>query len=429
MSLFLIIVLITLPAFFAACELAILRLRPSRVEKLIEENKKGSLALNRLQRRLRRTLVLVQLGTTLSMIGIGWGSKALSNQISNTQGSFEIFLDFSIFFTIAILTTFLGGLIPKAMVLNRPETAALTLSPLLEAVMATISPLISLSEKVTAILLKTFGLNNQWDSLASALSAGELENLIESGRVTGLHPNEKNILEGVFALRDTRVQEIMVPRSGMVTLPRTVSFKELMLKVHQTKHARFLVTGKSLDEVLGVLDLRLLAENIAKGNMEPDTQLEQFINPVPRVLETATLDEILPLIKSGNPFLLVVDEHGGTEGLITAADLTGEIVGEEIQPESKSPDIKQIDENPKIWLATGNIEIEELNRKLNIDLPEVANHHTLAGFLLEEFQQIPAIGEVLINQGIQFEISSMKGPRIHRVRITLPSRQNKHNSN
>ena len=419
-------ILIALTAFFAAGELAVLRLRPSRVERLIEENQSGANSVNRLQRKLRMLLMVTQLGITFSLVGMGWSINDLSRAWWPPEAQSKLIWEMLLFISCVTLLTLLGGLIPKALVLSRTEKAALSLSPLLELIMRGIAPILFLLEKISSSLFKVVGLNTRWDSLVSALSAGELETLIERGGVTGLRPDEKNILEGVFALRDTQVREIMVPRSGMVTLPSNVNFSQLMKEVHLSRHARFLVTDKSLDDVLGVLDLRQLADPISKGTMQLDTCLREYVQSVPKVLETCTLDKILPLIKSGNPFLLVVDEHGGTEGLITSADLTGEIVGDEIDS-AKDPFLKQITILPEKWLSAGDLEIIEINRQLVIDLPESNDYHTLAGFLLEKFQQVPAKGDSLLDNGIHFEIISMKGPRIETVKILLPSKASTEN--
>lgn len=120
-------------------------------------------------------------------------------------------------------------------------------------------------------LLHLLGLPRNWDQLVPVLSAGELETLIESNSVTGLMPDERNILEGLFSLRDTPVREVMVPRSGMVTLPIGVRFAQMMEVVHATHHARFPVIGQSLDDVRGLLDLRRLAEPMARGELQGDT--------------------------------------------------------------------------------------------------------------------------------------------------------------
>jgi len=163
-----------------------------------------------------------------------------------------------------------------------------------------------------------------------------------------------------------------------------------------------------------------LAKPISKGQLGSNTSLEQFLLPVTKVLETSSLAEILPLVRDYNPFLLVVDEHGGTEGLITAADLTGEIVGDEIQNNRTYSDMKQLDNSSQKWSTAGKAEIIEINKKLGCFIPEGSDYHTLAGFLLEKFQMVPKIGDVLEFQKIRFEIISMSGPKIDRVKIILP---------
>ena len=420
MRLLLLIVLLLLPAFFAAVEVSLLRLRPSRVQVLTEEGVPGAPAVQRLQRRLRRALLMSQLGVTLSLVALGWVARGLGHQWWPHDAQAGRWWDLLWFVLLVALATLLAGLLPRAWVLNRPERAALRLAPLLEVVMRVLRPLLTLLEGCGTVLLRLVGLTPRWDALVPGLTAGELETLIETGGVTGLRPDERNILEGVFALRDTQVREVMVPRSGMVPLPVEVRFAELMEAVHRTRHARFPVIGQSLDDVRGVLDLRRLAEPIARGALQEDSPLEPYLLPAQRVLETSTLAELLALIRSGHPLLLVVDEHGGTEGLVTAADLTGEIVGEEVEPEPAVPDLQALPDQPGVWLVAGDLEIFELNRQLGLELPEATDHHTLAGFLLERLQHIPAPGEALRHQGLHFEIFEMEGPRIVRVRLLIP---------
>ena len=416
----LLIALLVLPAFFAAAEVALLRLRPSRVHELREEGLPGAPAVERLQRRLRTVLLMTQFGTTLSLVALGWIARGFGQRWWPMETPAGRWWDLAWFLVLVVLATLLSGLLPRALVLSRPEPAVLQLSPVLETTMQVLRPLLSVLEVIASLLLRLVGLKPRWDALVPALTAGELETLVESGGVTGLRPDERNILEGVFALRDMQVREVMVPRSGMVTLPVEVRFAELMEAVHRTRHARFPVIGQSLDDVRGVLDLRQLAEPIARGELQKDSALEPYLSPAERVLETSNLAELLAIIRSGHPLLLVVDEHGGTEGLVTAADLTGEIVGDEPEHERAEPDLQAIDGEEGAWLVAGDLEIFELNRQLNLDLPEASDHHTLAGFLLERLQHIPAAGEALRHNGVQFEIITMKGPRIVQVRLVIP---------
>ena len=412
--------LLLFPAFFAASELSFLLIRPSKVLRLIEEKKEGAFSILKIQKRFRSSLIASQFGVTISLIAIGWVSNSLANDYWRENIFQNRFYDLLLFLFIVFIVTLISGLIPKAMVINNPESAALLLTTIFNAVRKVMQPIITVIEFFASACLGLLNLNNKWDSLNSGLSAGELETLIETNNVTGLKPDEKNILEGVFALKDTQVKEVMVPRSEMVTLPKNITFSELMKKVHKTRHARFFVIGESLDDVLGVLDLRYLAKPISKSEMEANTLLEPYLLPVTKVIETSSLAEIFPLVRDYNPFLLVVDEHGGTEGLITAADLNGEIVGEEMLNNRIYSDMKMLDNFSKRWSIAGKAEIVEINKKLGCLIPEGVDYHTLAGFLLEKFQLVPKIGDVLVFNKIKFEIISMSGPKIDRVKIILP---------
>ena len=424
MKITLLFLLLIFPAFFAASELSFLLIRPSKVLRLIEEKRKGAFSILKIQKRFRSSLIASQFGVTISLIAVGWLSKALANDFWNVNKFSNRIYDLLLFLFIVLIVTLISGLIPKALVINNPESAALRLTTIFDAVRKGMQPIVSVIEFFASACLRLFNLNNKWDSLNSVLSAGELETLIETDNVTGLKPDEKNILEGVFALKDTQVKEVMIPRSEMVTLPKNITFAELMKQVDKTRHARFFVIGESLDDVLGVLDLRYLAKPISKSEMEANTLLEPFLLPVTKVIETCSLAEILPIVRDYNPFLLVVDEHGGTEGLITAADLTGEIVGEEMLNSRVYSDMKMLDNFSKKWSIAGKAEIIEINKKLGCFLPEGADYHTLAGFLLEKFQMVPKIGDSLDFKNVKFEIISMSGPKIDRVKIFLPKSQN-----
>ena len=420
MKITLLLLLLIFPAFFAASELSFLLIRPSKVLRLIEEKRKGAFSILKIQKRFRSSLIASQFGVTISLIAVGWLSKGLANDFWNVNKFSNRIFDLLLFLFIVLIVTLISGLIPKALVINNPESAALRLTTIFDAVRKGMQPIVSVIEFFASACLRLFNLNNKWDSLNSVLSAGELETLIETDNVTGLKPDEKNILEGVFALKDTQVKEVMIPRSEMVTLPKNITFAELMKQVDKTRHARFFVIGESLDDVLGVLDLRYLAKPISKSEMGANTLLEPFLLPVTKVIETCSLAEILPIVRDYNPFLLVVDEHGGTEGLITAADLTGEIVGEEMLNSRVYSDMKMLDNFSKKWSIAGKAEIIEINKKLGCFLPEGADYHTLAGFLLEKFQMVPKIGDSLEFKNIKFEIISMSGPKIDRVKIFLP---------
>ena len=297
MKIILLFFLLLFPAFFAASELSFLLIRPSKVLRLIEEKKKGALSILKIQKRFRSSLIASQFGVTISLIAIGWLCNSIANDYWKENILSNQFYDLLLFFFIVVIVTLASGLIPKALVINNPESSALRLTTIFDAVRKGMKPITTIIEFFTSACLGFFNLNNKWDSLNSVLSAGELETLIETDNVTGLKPDEKNILEGVFALKDTQVKEVMIPRSEMVTLPKNITFSELMKQVHKTRHARFFVIGESLDDVLGVLDLRYLAKAISKGEMAANTLLETFLLPVTKVIETCSLAEIFPIVR------------------------------------------------------------------------------------------------------------------------------------
>ena len=187
-----------LPAFFAASELSVLLLRPSKVLRLIEEKRKGAYSILKIQKRFRSSLITSQFGVTISLVAIGWIGKSIASSVWTINSFKSRFFDLFLFFIIVLISTLVSGLIPKALVINNPETAALRLTTIFEAVRKGMKPVVSILELFASACLRLFNLNNKWDSLNSGLSAGELETLIETNNVTGLKPDEKNIIEGVL---------------------------------------------------------------------------------------------------------------------------------------------------------------------------------------------------------------------------------------
>ena len=412
--LLLIPLLMAVLAFCLAAELALLRLRPTQVQELTPINPAAADTLERLQRRPLRALILTQWGSCFALLALGWLARALLPDGLQNSGLAVVLL-----LGLTLLVALGASLLPKAMVLHQPERAALALGPQLWMATTLLNVPLRVLERCSLSLLSLFRLPHNWHDLAPPLSAGELETLIETDNVTGLQPDERLILEGAFSLRDTLVREVMIPRSQMVTLPADVTFRQLMAAVQNTRHARFPVLGQSLDDVKGLLDLRSLAGPLGQGKIHGDTPMQPYLAPLQCIAETASLAELLAAIRDDTPMLLVVDDHGGTEGLVTIADLTSEIVGEDEDAANGEPvAVKAL--APGHWCLAADLEIDELNRQLHISLPQSEKHHTLAGFLLEQFQRIPAVGESLHWHELHFVVQRLKGPRITHVELRMP---------
>ena len=413
--LLLIPLLMAVLAFCLAAELALLRLRPTQIQELAAINPAAAATVERLQRRPLRALILTQWGSCFALLALGWLARALLP--GNLQGNGLVAI--ILLLGLTLLPALGASLLPKAMVLHQPERAALALGPQLQMAATLLNIPLRVLERCSLSLLNLFRLPRNWHDLAPPLSAGELETLIETDNVTGLQPDERLILEGAFSLRDTLVREVMIPRSEMVTLPADVTFCQLMAAVQNTRHARFPVLGQSLDDVKGLLDLRSLAGPLGQGEIHGNTPMEPYLAPLQCITETASLAELLAVIRDGTPMLLVVDDHGGTEGLVTIADLTSEIVGDEEDADNGEPvAVKAL--APGHWCLAADLEIDELNRQLRISLPQSEKHHTLAGFLLEQFQHIPTVGESLHWHELHFMVQRLKGPRITHVELRMP---------
>ncbi|MCY4054457.1 MAG: hemolysin family protein [Cyanobacteria bacterium MAG CAR4_bin_6] len=418
--LLLIPLLMAVLAFCLAGELALLRLRPTQVQELTPINPSAATTVERLQRRPLRALILTQFGSCFALLTMGWLAQDLVTQLpSSLTSSLKGCLAVVSLLGLTLPVALGASLLSKAMVLHQPERAALALGPPLQMAITLLGIPLRLLERCSLSLLQLFRLPRNWHDLAPPLSAGELETLIETDNVTGLQPDERLILEGAFSLRDTLVREVMIPRSQMVTLPVDVTFRQLMAAVQNTRHARFPVLGQSLDDVKGLLDIRSLAGPLGQGKIQVDTAMQPYLAPLQRIAETASLAELLAVIRDDTPMLLVVDSHGGTEGLVTIADLTSEIVGEDEDAVNSQP-VAVRTMAPGHWCVAADLEIDELNRHLNISLPQSEKHHTLAGFLLDQFQRIPAVGESLHWHELHFVVQRLKGPRITHVELRMP---------
>ena len=189
MKITLLLFLLFFPAFFAASELSFLLIRPSKVLRLIEEKKKGASSILKIQKRFRSSLIASQFGVTISLIAIGWVCNSIANDYWRENILPNKFYDLLFFLFIVLIVTLVSGLIPKALVINNPESSALRLTTIFDAVRKGMKPITTIIEFFASACLGFFNLNNKWDSLNSVLSAGELETLIETDNVTGLKPD------------------------------------------------------------------------------------------------------------------------------------------------------------------------------------------------------------------------------------------------
>ena len=209
----------------------------------------------------------------------------------------------------------------------------------------------------------------------------------------------------------------MVPRTQLVAIAETATFDELLKEVSETGHSRYPVKGDSLDDILGMIDFKDLAQPLTQGELTSTASIQRWIKAIKFVSESMALDELLALMqRSQLKMVMVVDEFGGTSGLITIQDVIGEILGNDLEGIIEEEDsLKMIDEHN--FLIEAQLNLEELNNVLGLDLPLTDEYQTLGGFLLYQWQKIPSEGETLNYENLSFTIVDSEGPRLLRIHL------------
>ncbi|HEY9299684.1 MAG TPA: hemolysin family protein, partial [Phormidium sp.] len=270
----------------------------------------------------------------------------------------------------------------------------------------------------TRLLLRLGGIRYTGQGWRPPVTPEELQQIITtSTESTGLEAEERELLRNVFEFGNITAGEVMIPRISIAAIPSTATFQMLLYEIASNGHSRYPVMGESLDDIRGIIDFIELAEPLAQRNLNLDTPIQPWIRPVRFVPEYTPLSELLPMMQRSHlPMVMVVDEFGGTAGLVTINDLIAEIIGDTSEPENaEEPIVQSLDE--QTFLVQAQIDLEELNDLLDFDLPLTNEYQTLGGFLLYEAQRIPQIGESLIYKTLEFTVVSAEGPRLHQIRV------------
>ncbi|MEN9870245.1 MAG: hypothetical protein RLZZ171_1233, partial [Cyanobacteriota bacterium] len=229
---------------------------------------------------------------------------------------------------------------------------------------------------------------------------------------------QRQLLKNVFEFRDDTAEEVMIPRTDIKFLTLSTTFGELLQAIAEYGYSGYPVVGESLDDIRGIIHYKKLAKPLAQGNINSDSTLESWLEPVGFIPESTSLNELLPSMqRSQQKMLVVIDEFGGTAGLITLHDLIAEIVGDGgSDPETGIEAVQKIDENT--FLVSAQINLEEINEQLDLTLPLADEYNTLGGFLLEQWQKIPHQGEKLEYENLVFTVTLADSNRLYQILIT-----------
>nr|WP_311774789.1 hemolysin family protein [Nostoc sp. 2RC] len=425
-----VLLLIAINAFFVTAEFSMVSVRRSRIHQLVKAGDVPARAVEILQRSIDRLLSTTQLGITLSSLALGWiGESTIVVLVNAWVKSWPLpremttFIAHSLsipiaFFLIAYLQIVLGELCPKSLAMLYSEQLARFLGPSVKAIVRFFGPFIWILNQSTRWLLRIFGIEYTGQGWRPPVTPEELQVIISTEwGSTGLQRKERELLNNIFEFGDVMAQAVMIPRTSIVALPKDATFEALLQEMAATGYSRYPLIGESLDDVRGIVYFKDLAEPLAVGKLTLETQIQPWMRPARFVPEHTPLSELLPMMQQEKPaMVMVVNEFGGTVGLVTIKDVIAEIIGDTSEPEDNDDLLIQMLDEDK-FLVQAQINLEDLNEVLHLDLPLTREYQTLGGFLLYQLQKIPSKGETFHYQNLEFTVVSVIGPRLHQIQL------------
>ncbi|MBT2762465.1 hemolysin family protein [Paenibacillus sp. ISL-20] len=421
LNLLLVFLLVLLNGVFVAAEFSLVKMRQSRLTQLVSEgNRLAGIAL-KVNQKLDAYLSATQLGITLTSLGLGWiGEPAISELLVAPIMHSIGFTDERLVSTISVAVGFciitflhivLGELAPKSLAIQRTEGTALILSAPLLWFYRIFLPVIWVLNASANRILKMVGIEPASEAEA-AHSEEEIRILMNESAKSGvIDENEMKLMDNLFDFSDLRAREIMLPRTDMDVLFTNYTLEENLQIVNETKHSRYPVATDNKDRIIGFVHITdlLLAE--------PDKQrdLASLMRPIMDVSESAEISEVLRKMQARHEQLaLVVDEYGGTAGILTAEKILEEIVGDLYDEfEDERPEIEMYDE---YFSVDGRMLIEEVNDLTGLMIEE-HNVDSIGGWLFKELEGNPAVGKKTTFDGVVFEVEESTRLRVTRVMI------------
>lgn len=420
----LILILILINALLAMSEAALVASRKVRLQQQANDGNKSSELALKLLKDPNIFLSTVQIGITLigvlaGAVGGATISEALALALQKIPylGEFSESISLAIVvLTITVLTIWLGELVPKRLGLTSPEKIAQAVAGPMLFTSKAFSPLIKLMSKATNFALSLMGVD---PSSEPPVTEEEIHLLIDQGTQAGVFEEaEQDMVEGIFSLGDSRVYSLMTPRTEVVWLDINDSIEEIREKIAECPYSRFPVRQDSLETIVGIVKSRdLLVESLSGKAVD----LKSLLKPAHFIPETMFASRALELFKEKNTeLLLVVDEFGGLQGLLTINDILEEIVG---AMEFEEPQATQRQDGS--WLLDGMLEVDEFKEIFDFEsLPHEDEYETLSGFVMTSLGRVPQAADHFEWNNFRFEVIDMDGRRVDKVLVTtLPKPQ------
>src|ERR1700676_1279959 len=437
---FLVLLLVAANAFFAAAEFALVSVRDTRIQELIEARRTGARIVQKLHRNLDEVVNGVQLGITIVSLTLGWiGEPFVAHILEQSRFMREVPHAMVYAHGIAIVIAFslitcmhviLGELVPKSLALQRSEQVALAVAAPMEVFLTLTRPVLFVMSRAAGSVLRAFGSGRTRQGPVH--SPDELKLIVTASRQFGqIPPFQEEMIHQAIELDNITVREVMVPRPDIFSLPGDLTLDEALKRVVEEQHSRIPVYDPQSgpEHIIGVLyskDLmRWIRLRITGNSPQPiasrigNMKISQIMHDVLVVPETKVLTELLTEFRERKRHLaVVVDEFGSTAGVITVEDILEQLVGEiEDEFDVVPSDQEMVGSADDSLLLEGSTSIRDLESQYDLLLPRDRGFETLAGLVLAQLQRIPRTGEAFEYEDRRFVIAEMDGHRIAKVKI------------
>lgn len=435
---FLVLLLVAANAFFAAAEFALVSVRETRIQQLIQARRLGARIVQKLHRNLDEVVNGVQLGITIVSLTLGWVGEPI---VARIVESFPVIgqvphalvyahgIAIVIAFTlITCMHVILGELVPKSLALQRAEQVALAVAAPMDVFLTLFRPLLFLMSRAAGVVLRLFG--PQKVRQGPIHSPDELKLIVTASRQFGQIPEfQEEMIHHALELETITVREVMVPRPSIFSLPGDCTLEAALDRVVEEQHSRIPVYDPQSgpEHIIGILyakdlmrwmRLRLAPNPQLRAGRIGSLNISQIMHDVLVVPETKVLTELLHEFRERKRHLaVVVDEYGSTAGVISVEDILEQLVGE-IEDEFDTAPLQQpMLQGDSSLALDGSVSIRDLESQYALPLPRDAGFETLAGFMLARLQSIPAVGQGFDFEERHFTVAEMEGNRIAKVRI------------
>ena len=409
------IILLSFSAFFSGAETAFFSLTKTKINKLSRSTKLSSRQVAVLLAEPKKLLISIIIGNTISNVAIATLAALLTTKLIRIYAFPEFIMLLINVVVITLVILVFSEIIPKVTAIKQANKLAIRLVFPLTFFYYLFLPLSELLSLVTLGMSSIMGLDKE----KLALSDQELRTLVDVGEEKGaLEQDEKEMIHSILEMSDTVIREIMVPRTDMIGVDKSASLTQVLSLVKDKLHSRIPVYDDSIDNIVGILFLKDLLPFIRKRNQD-QFDLGKLAHAPYYVPEQKKINELLrEFQKERIHMAIVVDEYGGTSGLVTLEDVIEEIVGE-IQDEfdQEAPLFQKISEDT--FIVDAGMQLDELIEEFGLQLPEEEGVDTLAGFLLAQFGSVPKAKENLIYNGYEFIVLKATKKRIEQVKIIV----------